>query len=213
MKQMNLHYFNFALIFLANFSMLVFGAFRNEHYNQASFRTKREIHLSELTRIFNEVPSVRHDDIALKLFENIFNILQQSRNSIHEVDIHSEIKNDAIGQAFALTFENTAVLCDLILRFPDVYHSHFDRMNNITTLLKWSFELLRQSQLMSTNDENILYLTEQELNFIPKDPNYVNEYNSHQKTFKERLASERKAKKLTGKRVKKPRLTPIRSEL
>ncbi|KAH8872251.1 Coiled-coil domain-containing protein [Schistosoma japonicum] len=140
-------------------------------------------------------------------------ILQQSRNSIHEVDIHSEIKNDAIGQAFALTFENTAVLCDLILRFPDVYHSHFDRMNNITTLLKWSFELLRQSQLMSTNDENILYLTEQELNFIPKDPNYVNEYNSHQKTFKERLASERKAKKLTGKRVKKPRLTPIRSEL
>ncbi|KAK4470818.1 hypothetical protein MN116_006336 [Schistosoma mekongi] len=212
---MNLHYFNVALIFLANISVFVFGAFRNEHYNQASFRAKREILATELTRILDEVPVVRHNDIAVKLFENIIHILQQSHKLLHDIDIHSETKNDTIGQTFALTFENTAVLCDLILRFPDVYHVHFDQMNNITMLLKWSFELLRKSQLMNANDENILHLTEQELNFIPKDPNYVNEYISDQKILKKRLAaaSERKTKKLTGKRVKKPRLTPIRSEL
>ncbi|CAH8517389.1 unnamed protein product [Schistosoma turkestanicum] len=211
---MDFNHLNIVFI-LVNFIVIVFGAFRNEHYNQASFRTKREIHAQELARILNEVPTGRHDDVALKLFQNIINILQESRKTLHGVDIHSETKNDTIGQAFALTFENTAILCDLVLRFPDVYHSHFDENNDISILLKWSINLLRESQLMSKLDENTLHLTEQELNFIPRDSNYVNEFSSYQKMIKEKLRAEstRKAKKSTRRRVKKPRLTPIRSEL
>ncbi|CAH8588098.1 unnamed protein product [Schistosoma rodhaini] len=212
---MNFNYVNTVLIFWANFTVFVFGAFRNEHYNQASFRTKREIHAKELARILAEVPSGRHDDVALKILQNIIIILQESRKILNNTDINSETKDDTIGQAFALTFENTAVLCDLILRFPDVYHSHYDEMNDITALLKWSFNLLRESKLMNNIDENILYLTEQELNLIKRDSNYVNEFSSNQKMIKEKLRaeSERKAKKSTVKRVKKPRLTPVRSEL
>ncbi|CAH8583672.1 unnamed protein product [Heterobilharzia americana] len=82
--------------------------------------------------------------------------------------------------AFALTFENTAVLCDLILRFPDAYHSKYSQINSVSNLLKWSFNLLRESKLMSKSDENVLHLTEQELNFIPRDINYVNEFSSRQ---------------------------------
>uniref|UniRef100_A0A095BUQ3 Uncharacterized protein n=1 Tax=Schistosoma haematobium TaxID=6185 RepID=A0A095BUQ3_SCHHA len=70
---MNFNYFNTVLIFLANFTVFVFGAFRNEHYNQASFRTKREIHATELARLLAEVPSGRQDDVALKIFQNIIN--------------------------------------------------------------------------------------------------------------------------------------------
>ncbi|CAH8579193.1 unnamed protein product [Schistosoma guineensis] len=212
---MNFNYFNTVLIFLANFTVFVFGAFRNEHYNQASFRTKREIHATELTRLLAEVPSGRQDDVALKIFQNIINILQESRKILINTDINSETKNDTIGQTFALTFENTAVLCDLILRYPDVYHSHYDGIDEISILLKWSFNLLRESQLMSESDENILHLTEQELNFVIRDSNYVNEFSSDQKMIREKLRAEsaRKTKKSSVKRVKKPRLTPVRSEL
>ncbi|VDP04659.1 unnamed protein product, partial [Schistosoma mattheei] len=90
---------------------------------------------------------------------------------------------------FALTFENTAVLCDLILRFPDVYHSHYDGINEISILLKWSFNLLRESQLMSKSDENILHLTEQELNFVIRDSNYVNEFSSDQVNLLKKIIS------------------------
>ncbi|VDP97795.1 unnamed protein product [Trichobilharzia regenti] len=109
-----------------------------------------------------------------------------------------------------MTFENTAVLCDLILRFPDAYHSKYDNNDDVSNLLKWSFNLLRESKLMTKSDENILHLTEQELNFIPREENY--------KMIKEKLEADaaRKASKTAAKRhkrTKKPRITPVRSEL
>ncbi|CAH8588504.1 unnamed protein product [Heterobilharzia americana] len=215
---MNLHCFNTLIILVVQLHRFVSGAFNNEHYNQASFRTKRELHLSELARILNEVPTVQQEAVAVRLFDTIINILEESYKLLRDKDVHIETKNDTIGQAFALTFENTAVLCDLILRFPDAYHSKYSQINSVSNLLKWSFNLLRESKLMSKSDENVLHLTEQELNFIPRDINYVNEFSSRQKMIKEKLEADeaRKASKLAAKRqkhVKKPRITPLHREL
>ncbi|CAH8855151.1 unnamed protein product [Trichobilharzia szidati] len=211
---MNLHYYNTVLVLLVN--VLIFGSasFNSEHYNQASFRTKREIQFNEISRILKEVPAFQHDAIAGRIFDTIIALLRDSYNILRLKDVHSETKDDTVGQTFALTFENTAVLCDLILRFPDSFHSKYDNNDDVSNLLKWSFNLLRESKLMTKSDENILHLTEQELNFIPREENYVNEFSSHQKMIKEKLEADaaRKASK-RHKRAKKPRITPVRSEL
>lgn len=67
-------------------------------------------------------------------------------------------------------------MAELILRYAHLYHTNYDSNTSLNELLKWAFDVLKQSSLLVEKDLVLLHLAEQEVSLIAKEPNYKNPY-------------------------------------
>ena len=83
-----------------------------------------------------------------------------------------------------------------ILKHQPMWHS----------IMRWSFSFVSQMRhLLDKSTFTMLHLAEQELQFVPRDPNYVNPY----WTNPSEEANNKKATFKKEKRKKEPRMTRI----
>lgn len=111
----------------------------------------------------------------------IFAVIQDSRAVIEassyipgvsEFPLETEIK-----VALSNILENIALFSELVLRFPDISSSLLRVNNTWDVLLQWGIAFSYQVKyLLDKSTITLLRLTSQELNHIPRGPNYVNPY-------------------------------------
>ncbi|XP_065058216.1 coiled-coil domain-containing protein 134-like [Rhopilema esculentum] len=120
-------------------------------------------------------------------------------------------------QALALVVENTAFLGDMLLRLPDITHKILKRNKEWQIIVNWSVGFCNETGLFDNANEKLLSLVAQELNLVPRDPNYINPYKVETliKEAREKMEKTQKSKesrKKTKRKEKKgPRLS--RSDL
>lgn len=118
----------------------------------------------------------------------IFSVIQQSRAIIEassyipgvsEFPLENEVK-----EALSSILENVALFSELVLKFPEISKSILKVNNARDVLLQWGIAFSNQVKyLLDNSTVTLLRLTSQELNQIPRDPNYVNPYRNTNKNL------------------------------
>jgi len=101
--------------------------------------------------------------------------------------------------AFANTVENTMLLGDILLRFPDITHDILKKNKEWDISLKWAISFVGETDILSENDSQLMHLVSQELNIVERDPNFVNPYT---KTNQQEAMVEREVDKILAEKIK-----------
>nr|CAH7729245.1 unnamed protein product [Callosobruchus chinensis] len=137
--------------------------------------------------------------------EKIFQVIQKSRASIESspfIPGISEFPLDRdIQDLLSNILENTALFSEIVLRFPDIAASLLKSNNEWNITLQWSIAFCNQMKyLLDSSTIKLLSLASQELNYIPRDPDFVNPYRKSKKlqgTVGELKSSKRKRRNLS----------------
>ena len=60
--------------------------------------------------------------------------------------------------AFANTVENTMLLGDILLRFPDITHDILKKNKEWDISLKWAISFVGETDILSENDSQLMHL-------------------------------------------------------
>lgn len=123
----------------------------------------------------------KHYEMIRIMSSKIFLVIQENRAVIEaspyipgvsEFPLDNDIK-----VALSSILENVALFSELVLRFPDITVSLLRVNNTWDVLLQWGIAFSYQVKYLLDNSTIILLrLTSQELNHVPRDPNFVNPY-------------------------------------
>lgn len=143
--------------------------------------------------------------------EKVFTIIQDSRAIIESSPFIPGVSEfpleDNIRDALSNIIENTALFAEIILRFPDISISVLKTNNNWDILLQWGVAYCYQVKYLLDNSSiRVLSLASQELNHVPRDPDYVNPYRKAQQEEDKWEEEQKKVKKKKKKLKKGPRL-------
>ncbi|XP_076273382.1 coiled-coil domain-containing protein 134-like [Rhynchophorus ferrugineus] len=144
--------------------------------------------------------------------EKVFTIIQDSRAIIESSPFIPGVSEfpleDKIRDALSNIIENAALFSEIILRFPDISVAVLKTNNNWDILLQWGIAYCYQVKyLLDDSTIKVLSLVSQELNHVPRDPNYVNPYRKSQKSDEETEEEMRKIKRKKKKLKKGPKLS------
>lgn len=137
--------------------------------------------------------------------EKVFTIIQDSRAVIEASPFIPGVSefplDDTVRDALSNIIENTALFAEVILRFPDISVTVLKTNNNWDVLLQWGIAYCYQVKyLLDSSTVKVLSLAGQELNHIPRDPDFVNPY---RKVREAHLRQEEEAEELRKKKKKK----------
>uniref|UniRef100_T1IWX0 Coiled-coil domain-containing protein 134 n=1 Tax=Strigamia maritima TaxID=126957 RepID=T1IWX0_STRMM len=107
--------------------------------------------------------------------------------------------------ALSLVVENTVLFSEILLRLPDITHRHLKRLKETSSVFKWGIVFCNESHLMDATRKKLLSLAAQELEMVPKSPNYVNPFRFSATQDKEIVEPVKVKKKKT--RVRGPQLS------
>jgi len=145
--------------------------------------------------------------------EKVFTVIQDSRAIIEASSFIPGVSEfpleDKIRDALSNIIENTALFAEIILRFPDMSLSVLKTNNNWDILLQWGIAYCYQVKYLLDNSTiKVLSLVSQELNHVPRDPNYVNPYRKTQRVEEQEQEEKQKKVKKKKKKFKKgPKLS------
>nr|CAI5816957.1 unnamed protein product [Callosobruchus analis]CAI5862296.1 unnamed protein product [Callosobruchus analis] len=143
--------------------------------------------------------------------EKLFQVIQKSRASIESspfIPGVSEFPLDRETQdLLSNILENTALFSEIVLRFPDIARSLLKTNNEWNVMFQWSIAFCNQMKyLLDSSTIKLLSLASQELNYIPRDPDFVNPYRKRKNQAT--LGDLKSTKKKNKKSIKKgPRLS------
>ncbi|VEN59852.1 unnamed protein product [Callosobruchus maculatus] len=163
---------------------------------------------------FQKVSNGKHERKSMLqlMSEKIFQVIQKSRASIESspfIPGISEFPLDRdIQDLLSNILENTALFSEIVLRFPDIAASLLKSNNEWNITLQWSIAFCNQMKyLLDSSTIKLLSLASQELNYIPRDPDFLNPYRKDKKP-QVTLGDLKSVKKKKKKIVKKgPRLS------
>jgi hypothetical protein len=115
------------------------------------------------------------------IVDQIYLTLRQSQRNLTNVDIDTLLaftgKNETLMHALTKTWENTALLGDLVLRLPDVVHQMVDGHEVRMQVADWGIGVCERSVVFEGVHGQQLKLVRQELGLIGEpDPNYQNPF-------------------------------------
>ncbi|XP_004206188.1 coiled-coil domain-containing protein 134 isoform X1 [Hydra vulgaris] len=198
---------------------------RKELYKYG-FRLKRNEQVEGVKRILMMEDELKRSAMVKILLDKIFKVVEKAKTLVEESgyvpgDEFPEDQKylDALGNVF----ENVALFGDLLLRCPDITHKLYDKNTEWRVTMNWGVVFSNESGLFD-DAEKFLNLVAQELEIIPRDPNYINPYKEatikatqkkkEAEENKKRKEIENKKKKKTLKKNKKgPRLGGSSGEL
>ncbi|KAL1509262.1 hypothetical protein ABEB36_004025 [Hypothenemus hampei] len=155
--------------------------------------------------------SDKHLQMVTLIAEKVFTTIQDSRAIIESSPFIPGVSefplDDKIRDALSNIIENTALFSEIILRFPDISISVLKTNNNWDIILQWGIAYCYQVKyLLDDSTIKVLSLASQELNHVPRDPNYINPYRKSQEEEERLEEEERKLRKKKKKLRKGPRL-------
>lgn len=180
------------------------------------FKKRRSEQLQAVKRFKTIGKYEKQYSMILLVSEKIVNTIQASRAILESsgyIPGVSPFPDDPrVRDALSNILENSALMSEIVLRFPDISERVLRENNNWNVMLQWSIAFGHQVEYLLDQGTVVLYeLVGQELNHTERDPNYVNPYRmSAARTkgkgdFDEAVRGERKKKR---KKVKKgPRLS------
>lgn len=123
----------------------------------------------------------RQYEMIKKMSGKIFSVIQDSRAVIEGSSYIPGVSEFPLDDEVKITLsnilENVALFCELVLRFPDITISLLRANNHWDIQLQWGIAFSNQIKYLLDNSTiTLLHLTGQELNHIPRNPNYVNPY-------------------------------------
>ncbi|KAM7539600.1 hypothetical protein Aperf_G00000028207 [Anoplocephala perfoliata] len=181
-------------------------------YNQAAYRAKREMHLFQLAEWSRKKDSDFIDAIKYQMTTTILQVLSNAKDVLDKLGANdpSRVPSDPeAGDAWALVVENSALLCELLVRFPETANSLKNQSNN-RQIVAWALDFLLASQYPNKNDEQLIHFAKIELDLTPRPKGYLNPFSGEtQKVAKDILKEELKRKKREElrKQARKPRLS------
>ncbi|XP_063689235.1 uncharacterized protein LOC134822258 [Bolinopsis microptera] len=116
--------------------------------------------------------------------------------------------------SLSLIYENCALFSDIYLRYPDMTESLYRKFKwaDFSDLIKKSIQFCSESkEVFNSKNEHgkLLNLVMQELQLIPKTPNYQNPYRKVLPTPKQKTDKKREKKKLP----RGPYISKVKTEL
>ncbi|KAG5861283.1 hypothetical protein JTB14_001598 [Gonioctena quinquepunctata] len=138
--------------------------------------------------------------------EKVFSTIQESRSSMEDSHYIPGVSDfpldDRIRNALSNILENTALFAEITLRFPDITSSVLSTNNTWGLIFQWGIGFSQQvNHLLDTSTIKLLHLVSQELNYIERDPNFVNPY--RKKTLSNEEHVEKKAPSKKKKAIKR----------
>ncbi|VDK58341.1 unnamed protein product [Anisakis simplex] len=131
-------------------------------------------------------------------------VMNEAKELIERKNYHAKDKfpfdNKELKEAVAIVVENMAFLCEFALRFPSIVNKRYSTDYKFKTVVQWSYQFTEETDLFDENSMKLLNLCGQQLNFIPRDENFVNPYDKKQ--IKEDIEREA-VKKIDEARMKK----------
>lgn len=77
--------------------------------------------------------------------------------------------------AISSILENTALFSDIVLNIPDISHRVLRKQTEWNPTIRWCYEFLNKTRdWIDDATLKAIHLASQELNLIPRNPNYVN---------------------------------------
>uniref|UniRef100_A0A336JZK6 CSON013684 protein n=1 Tax=Culicoides sonorensis TaxID=179676 RepID=A0A336JZK6_CULSO len=151
-------------------------------------------------------------------FEKIINGLRDSKGTLEDVNYNPGLEfpdDQGITDALAFVLENTCLLSDLILHFPDISYRILKNVRDWKPLLNWCIKYTKQvDQVVDNISMKMLELSYQEINEEERSPEYFNPYlEANQKKQPNQDIRKINEKKPKKKIKKGPQLTGGRSEL
>nr|XP_006812614.1 PREDICTED: coiled-coil domain-containing protein 134-like [Saccoglossus kowalevskii] len=145
------------------------------------------------------------------VFEKLFEVLNGARFILQQANYIPGEKfptEEQTREALSSVLENTAFFGELLLRLPDISHDIYDKKSEWKDAMGWAVGFCEQSNVFEGIHYKMLNLMSQELNIIPRDPDYVNPYAVDQKMlFQGSEPLEKKKKKEKKPRKRGPRLS------
>lgn len=173
------------------------------------FTQKRLLHLTAVKQLL-ELPAEKQQTLLDAMIHKIFSVLEQSRSRV-------ETSGYVVGGEFpsktedrevlALLMENTCLVSDILLRFPDYLHGRLKTNNAWSTLYKWCLGFVGETKLIDETTEKLLGLAAQELGIVDRKPDYHNPFRQNKKKTP-KFVEPPKPKKKEKKKIKKgPRMS------
>ncbi|VDO03170.1 unnamed protein product [Rodentolepis nana] len=119
-------------------------------------------------------------------------------------------KNSEAGEAWALVVENSALLCELVVRFPETVNSLLLQPNN-HQIVGWALDFLLETKYPNDNDKKLIQFAKYELHLAQLPESYRNPFSEeNQRAVKDILVElEKKKKRSEGRQqTRKPKLSP-----
>ncbi|KAF8565925.1 hypothetical protein P879_08971 [Paragonimus westermani] len=205
-------------------------------YNQASYMLTRQKQINELRQLLSH-PHEKAHKLASQLFLYILEMFKGhhalvSSVKLEEAPINATIAEgqsilfdtvdpmvyalDHLDEGLAFVIENTPLLLQLALLFPDAVHPHVDQQEPIMDVLRWAISVTQQSGFIPESEQSLFTSAQHELNLIPRPADYRNPHTAQSQMAREAHEAEilkRQAKKERRKLKKGPKLTPKRVDL
>lgn len=172
---------------------------------------QRKSHQTAINRIFNLNDYSKKMDMISILSKKIFEMLSTNLVNLQKATDEKSKSNQELASFALNVIENTAFVADLALHFPKIFHRVYDKKTNWKNILESSIELTKKSGIVDEETLQLINLMQQELELIPKDPNYVNPYNQKRKEVDDQKPQPTKKKREKKKRG--PGLSGGRNEL
>nr|CDS32863.1 coiled coil domain containing protein [Hymenolepis microstoma] len=185
----------------------------NAQYNQAAYRAKREMHLFQLAEWSRRKNPEFMDTIKYQMAGTIYQVLSNAKNVLdkNEANDPSRVpKNLEAGEAWALVVENSALLCELVVRFPETSNSVL-LQPDYHQVVGWALDFLLETKYPNDNDKKLVQFAKYELHLAPPPESYRNPFSEENKrAVKDILVElEKKKKRSESKRqARKPKLSP-----
>lgn len=180
------------------------------------FKERRPEQLQAVKRFKTIGTYEKQYSMILLVSEKIITTIQESRaileSSGYIPGVSPFPSDPQVRDALSNILENSALMSEIVLRFPDISELVLRENNNWNVMLQWSIAFAHQVEHLLDQSTVVLYdLVGQELNHTERDPNYVNPYRmgaaktKGRGNFDEAVKGERKKKR---KKIKKgPRLS------
>jgi hypothetical protein len=152
-----------------------------ESYMQR-FRQKRAQQLAGTEKILEKSDFELRYRLAQALVDEMFRSLRKAQRvllSTTNLSAHYPFptKNETVQSALVTTWEHTSFLSDMILRLPEILHQQIDDHAVRREVIAWALTTCQGSPVYSSEGLQLpLRLAQQELNLVPRDPDYINPY-------------------------------------
>ncbi|KAF6774695.1 hypothetical protein AHF37_06312 [Paragonimus kellicotti] len=208
--------FSVRTILLVNSLLFVTSSgFSLPEYNQASYMLTRQKQINELRRLLSH-PHEKAHKLASQLFLYILEMFKGHHATVSSVNLEEATVNATIAEGLAFVIENTPLLLQLALLFPDAVHPYVDQQQPIMDVLRWAIAVTQNSGFIPESEESLFTSAQHELNLIPRPADYWNPHTAQNQMARETHEAEilkRQAKKERRKLKKGPKLTPKRVDL
>ncbi|VDL62451.1 unnamed protein product [Hymenolepis diminuta] len=171
------------------------------------------MHLFQLAEWSRKKSPELMDAIKYQMAGTIFQVLSNAKVVLDENGANDPShvpKNLKAGEAWALVVENSALLCELVVRFPETANSVLNQPD-FRQIVGWALEFLLETKYPNDNDEKLIQFAKYELHLAPRPEGYRNPFSEeNQKAVKDILLKSEGKKKRDEirKQARKPRLSP-----